>query len=359
MKKPKQLHESAEDSCRILTDLIIGEVTPEQMMLLQDYSSKRNGLRAEARAYCDARVLQSFAPTDVKGIIGDWQMQQPSKKPRIDVAIVSPKLPELQAVKVALGIGNKESRRDPAGYRYYNATFPCQGSPHELRGIVTMVGRDRNVPCANACRTLFNNFDVGLCILVGIAAGLKEAVGLGDVVAAEAILDYEGARLEVAGPRKRPEFSNLGRRIARDLQYFDPSETGWHELFAESLKDLQKSVEIPAFEDTWRPRYHTGIIVAGEKLAADDSLEQKRRDYHERVRALEMEGSGFAQACDECGIPWLIVRGISDYGDPASKDGKALDKRSRKAWQRTAALAAATCVMKFLEHEYRPEEPRF
>jgi nucleoside phosphorylase len=47
--------------------------------------------------------------------------------------------------------------------------------------------------------------------------------------------------------------------------------------------------------------------------------------------------------CDERSIPWLVFRGISDYGDK-DKDG---------SWQTVAALSAATCARKFLEIDYR------
>ena len=58
-----------------------------------------------------------------------------------------------------------------------------------------------------------------------------------------------------------------------------------------------------------------------------------------------MEGSGFASACEEYGVPWLVFRGISDYGDR--------DKPLFQQWQTTAALSAATCAVDFLKRDYR------
>jgi len=111
------------------------------------------------------------------------------------------------------------------------------------------------------------------------------------------------------------------------------------------LEFLRKVETLPEFSEGWVPSYKTGVILSGEKLLADGSLPQMQLDYSERVRVCEMEGSGFASACDEYSIPWLIFRGISDFGDP--------EKPTVKRWQPVAALAAATCLAVFVNTHYR------
>ena len=89
-------------------------------------------------------------------------------------------------------------------------------------------------------------------------------------------------------------------------------------------------------------RIGAGIVVAGEQLVADGSLPDTL-EHDDRIRSCEMEGSGFAQSCNEHKVQWCVFRGISDYGDPAKHDG----------WQRVAACTAALAVRLFLETEYR------
>jgi nucleoside phosphorylase len=72
---------------------------------------------------------------------------------------------------------------------------------------------------------------------------------------------------------------------------------------------------------------------------------------HDRVRAAEMEGSGFASICDEYAIPWLVFRGISDFGDP--------DKPDSDIWRTTAVLAAATAAHTFIQSDYRKQKMKF
>jgi nucleoside phosphorylase len=72
-----------------------------------------------------------------------------------------------------------------------------------------------------------------------------------------------------------------------------------------------------------------------------------QKQYHQEVLAAEMEGSGFARACREHAVPWLVFRGISDFGDA--------NKSKLGDWKATAALSAATAVVAFLKKDYRQD----
>ena len=101
--------------------------------------------------------------------------------------------------------------------------------------------------------------------------------------------------------------------------------------------------------DDWTPNvHHDVVLLAGEKLIADDRLPQMQREFHDLVRAVEMEGSGFSRACEESGSPWLVFRGISDYG--------GIDKPKFEKWKLPAALGAASAAKAFLETAYIDSE---
>ena len=354
MNSPKTFHEDREISCKFLAQKIATCDEPLKKFLLQDFLFKSKNLRSEARNYYTSLVLLQYVPDWIKLLTDEPEMSKLTPKPIADIAIITVKKVELLAAKIALGIDpEKLEDKNDKGFRYFETRLLCRGAKHDLKIVLTMVGRDRNVPCTNACRTLFNNYDVGVCFLIGIAAGLRGKFNLGDVVAAELVWDYEGARLETDGPKKRPEVSNLARQIGRDLQYFDPDTSNWLKFFSDKFMELKSVTRTPDVDDSWHPSYHTGVILTGEKLLADGTLNEMREDSHERVRALEMEASGFSQACDECDIPWLILRGISDFGDSDSKNGAESDERERNIWQATAALSAATAAINFIENEYR------
>ena len=83
---------------------------------------------------------------------------------------------------------------------------------------------------------------------------------------------------------------------------------------------------------------------------------------HDKIGAGEMEGYGFAVGCElhRPPIPWLVIRGISDYGD-ATKDGKPRSGEvqtsaipEKDEYHLAAAASAACFLRKFLEKNYTP-----
>lgn len=362
MQNKQSLHENRETSLRVLVDYILNSSGEKQLIYFHDFASKLKYVRSEAQHYYLAKILLEFINPKFREILRGDKMPEVPPKSNVDLAIVTIKKPELLASKLAFDIVpiDKKEDKEDKGYRYWETEVPCKGLDRPGKVVITMVAQDRNVNCANACHVLFNNYDVKICILVGIGAGLKSKVKIGDIVASESVWDYEGARLEVEGPKKRPDVDNMTRYMSRDIQYFSPKISGWEEFYAEKLGLLKEYETIPKeINDKWKPKFHTGVIISGEKLVANgETLPKLQAEDHERIRVLDMEGTGFARACNERGVSWLVIRGISDYGDPITKNGVDPATESRKLMQPIASLGAATIAYKFFEHEYREREDK-
>jgi nucleoside phosphorylase len=209
------------------------------------------------------------------------------------------------------------------------------------------MGRERNVQCAIACDCLFESFEIGCCLLVGIGGGHRKYVQIGDVVGSELVLDYEGARVEPRTKLRRPHQCEPDDNIYGDLMHFDPAQRKWQDVYRGAFAELRAAIpttgDLPGGR---KPEFHTGVILAGEKFMANGGLPRMRFEYHERVRAADMEGSGFASSCKKHRTPWLVFRGISDFGE----------KNRPKGMKLPAALAAATAVHTFLQYDYRPSK---
>ena len=352
MRVRKQLHEDYERSCKVLAQLISEQTDANlRRLMLEDFVSKCQLIRPQARSHYLSKALASFAPREEQDLVKEAFAGSPEPKPYVDLAVVTVKQPELLAGKIAFGIDvRRKEDLNVNGLRYWLTKCASEDATQELSVVITMVGEARTVPCAIACERLFSVYDVGACFLVGIGAGLKGKVQIGDVVASELVLDYEGQRLEPDGPKKRPVPYTPEVSILRDLQHFNPNEYNWLEMFGARLRQLAEHEKVPTLTEGWKQDFHIGVVLAGEKLFADGSLPAMREEYHNKVRSVEMEGSGFARSCREHSKPWLVFRGISDFGDP--------DKPGTEEWQATAALSAATAAMIFAINEYRPKEER-
>lgn len=343
------LQERPETSCRVLLDILAKTKDMEKkQLLLDDIVWKCRALPSEYRFLIEREALKEFVPEEVAKCFKERNLEM-TRTP-VDVAVITVVPPELDAVKIAFGIGfSAKEDNNINGLRFWNTSVEMQEPRTDLSVVLTMIGEAGNVSCAAACDRLFNSYDADLCILVGIAAGLKQKVDLGDVVAADIILDYEKARLEEDGSKKRPVQYSSPLPIARDMNYFSPERFGWRKALERCMPMIQAipDVQLPDWEK-WVPKYRNGVILSGEKLIADGAMDERRAEYHERIRAAEMEGVGFARLCQEHDVPWLVLRGISDYGDPNKSD----------LWQLTSAVSAATAAKIFLENSYRKPQKK-
>lgn len=210
---------------------------------------------------------------------------------------------------------------------------------HGLSVGIALVGTDGNVEAAIEVGKISVLVDFSAAILVGMAAGVPGEVDLGDVVVATSVLSYEFQRLTKEGPKFRPKSYSYGQRILQKVAALPQVDPGWSERVCSEL--LQSSAYLPTPEsepvklgDNWRAKVVPGVVLAGSRLIEDDSLPEMRDTFNDRVVAAEMEGAGFALACDGARVPWLVVRGIADFGE---------DNR-RKSWQYPASFAAAAFV---------------
>ena len=102
------------------------------------------------------------------------------------------------------------------------------------------------------------------------------------------------------------------------------------------------SVIITHPDDPYRiagqPRIFSGPIASANKLLKNPLKRDELRNKF-GVKAIEMEGSGIADATWNDGIGYLVVRGICDYCDNNKND----------LWQGYAAVVAAAYTRALLE----------
>ena len=62
-----------------------------------------------------------------------------------------------------------------------------------------------------------------------------------------------------------------------------------------------------------------GLIGTGDKFISDESVIKSLRDEIPNLEAIEMEGGAVAQVAEQEGVPWAIIRVISDGADSNSE----------------------------------------
>jgi len=336
--------EPLEESCRFLAGLIQTESAREKkLLMLEDYAWKAHDLPTRLKQRLDRLVLDSFVAPEVRHNARIFST--PITDRSYDAAVITITELERKMFMLAFGMDPKQLPEKFGRDRYWDARCESTATGRELRILMTVVGEQRNSPCAAATARLLTRFNVRACFLCGISAGVREDTAFGDVIVGINVADYEGGRLEVGGIRRRGERFKVPGLMRADLRAYDARGTAFRQNLLTAIEKLEpwQLPEVWAPE-SFQPKQHNQFLVAGEKLIADDSLPQLKDEIDERIRGGEMESTGFAQACEDNTPPidWAPFRGVSDFGGP--------DKR--KDWQHVAALSAATMLLDFLSTDF-------
>jgi len=147
-------------------------------------------------------------------------------------------------------------------------------------------------------------------VFSGVAGGLDPALHIGDVVIADRIVQHDVGMIENDA---------LLRYQAGHVSFINPTDSLGYSMEAELLakvRDTLAGIELPPLSTSAGGRDRPPRIVYGTILTGDQYVhcEITRQRLHRELdgRAVEMEGGAVAQVCETVGIPWVVIRALSD-----------------------------------------------
>ena len=183
----------------------------------------------------------------------------------------------------------------------------CEG---ELKGRSVVVVRSGigKVNAAVCTQILIDCFGVDAVINTGIAGSLNAQIDIGDVVISTDVLHHDMDAVNFGYP--------LGQIPQMEVFSFQADE----ELAKKAQKVCEQvNPEIKVFR---------GRVVSGDQFIADRETKE-RIVKHFQGFCTEMEGAAIAQASYLNGVPFVIVRAISDKADDsATMDYPTFEKRA-------------------------------
>lgn len=240
--------------------------------------------------------------------------------------------------------------------------------------VLALSGVGNNFSSAIATKAINKYPSIEYVFVTGIAGGVpylddgQEHVRLGDIVVCngQGVIQYDlGKATEKKGGQgfspqfpPRPPDPNLlrtagihvadkGRHAFKYWDYLDKlaSERLFSRPNIADLCDTPWVVDsitdqppLPEGYDPSRPRIHFGAIASGNQVVKSAKVRELLRTQY-KVKAIEMEASGVADATWLSDKNYFVVRGICDYCNPTKKD----------AWHPYAAAAAAAFTRELIE----------
>ena len=145
------------------------------------------------------------------------------------------------------------------------------------------------VMSAMSVAILADHFKVDAVINTGSAGALAEGIEVGDVVIADKLAYHD---VDVTA------FGYEYGQMAQQPLYFE-SDKKFVSLIQESLSKLKQ-------------KGHLGLISTGDSFIAGEDKIKAIKEHFPQVLAVEMEGAAIAQIARKNGVPFLILRFISD-----------------------------------------------
>ena len=174
---------------------------------------------------------------------------------------------------------------------------------------VCVLSRIGKVAAAMTATLLVEKFGVTHIVFTGVAGSGDKLVKVGDIVVAEALLQHDMDARPLF-PRFEIPLTGL-QRFASDLALSEQLAGAAQDFLREEVQAVLDPLEIQAF-GLQQPQVHRGLIASGDQFIGGAMQLSQLKAAIPDLLAVEMEGAAVAQVCFELGVPYAVMRTVSD-----------------------------------------------
>ncbi len=328
-----------------------------------------DGLSPEAVAFLrniDAPVVHQISKADALSKLHvDFKARLMEQVGRFQIGIVVA-LPKEWAAAVRVADKQEPFFHPLEDVTYHVLTIGTSPRAHHV--VLALCPKMGNSASAIAATAMLKDFPrIADIIMLGIAGGIPNVddpetdVRLGDIVVSsgKGLVQYDMTKIEddrivvrSIAPTPSARLTQIVQQL-EGLRLVDGSRP-WDSHIDEASKiesgsrpvedtdplnaERKLKAQVDPTRVSKRPKVHYGTIGSANALVKKTELRDELRKTH-GVLAVEMEGSGIADAAWFQGKGYLIVRGICDY----------CDKTKSNTWQGYASAAAAGYMRAIVE----------
>jgi len=165
--------------------------------------------------------------------------------------------------------------------------------------VIAQAGIGKVLSAAGTAAML-NNYDISEVIFTGIAGGVGDETDVLDVVIGTRLVQHDYGQITNGG-----------------FEWWEGenSEAGFYPCDGELVnRAFNAAREVVGPEHVFK-----GVIASGDQFVASESYVKLLRDDFDAI-ACEMEGASVALVCTQYGVPFVVVRTMSDKADGAAHE---------------------------------------
>ncbi|RJG07627.1 5'-methylthioadenosine/adenosylhomocysteine nucleosidase [Noviherbaspirillum cavernae] len=174
---------------------------------------------------------------------------------------------------------------------------------------VCVLSRLGKVAAAATAATLIERFGVTHIVFTGVAGAGDRDVRVGDIVIARQLVQHD---LDASPLFPRHEVPLTGQSLfVPDQRLTDQLLQAAGDFLDQDFPAVIDIADRDAFR-LHRPRIHQGLIASGDEFISKRTRLEELKTALPELQAVEMEGAAVAQVCFEFGVPYAVIRTISD-----------------------------------------------
>ena len=230
-------------------------------------------------------------------------------------------LPQVTRIGIVSALQEEQSSLMTA---MHNATVVTAGMRRyvcgQLWGVdcVCVLSRMGKVAAAATVATLIERFHITHLLFTGVAGSIDSAVKVGDLVIADRLVQHDMNAFPLFPRFEIPLLTQS--RFASDARLTTLLMNAGEHFLRDDMQHLVGNGDRDLF-GLHQPRLHRGMIASGDEFIHGNDRRVALKQALPDALAVDMEGAAVAQVCFEFGIPFAIVRTISDdANDHAQRD---------------------------------------
>jgi adenosylhomocysteine nucleosidase len=157
--------------------------------------------------------------------------------------------------------------------------------------------------------TLVEKFGVTHILFTGVAGAGDKTINVGDIVVAESLVQHDMDASPLF-PRFEVPLTGLAHFLADhplSLRLAGAAHDFLENEFATAINPAER-----ALFGLTGPRVHRGLVASGDQFVSAAEQLNVVNEALPGLVAVEMEGAAVAQVCYEMGVPFAVIRTISD-----------------------------------------------
>lgn len=180
--------------------------------------------------------------------------------------------------------------------------------------VVIVFSRWGKVAAATTVSTLLLKFKVTEIIFTGVAGAIDRNLKIGDIVISNKLFQHDMDARPLMAKYEIPLLEKLFFETDKERQQHTAAAA---ERFLKNINSHIPSEDLNEF-NIKSPKVIIGNIASGDQFIASEADRNRISEGLPNIACVEMEGAAVAQVCYEFGIPFTVIRTISDAANEQS-----------------------------------------